>query len=513
MKTTFIACSLLVASAGLVAAGTLPPEPRTQFDISKDSGDMAWWRESMETRDERLAWWRDARFGMFIHWNATAVLGGEWKGEVYRGYAEHIQRQAKIPCNMYRDEVVGQFRPTEFDADRWIRALKHAGMRYLVINSRVCQWTPHGYYGDYQSTVDRPADFYPVSGDWEGIPTTNESYGWHRHDLSHKPVSFFIRLIAKAAARGGNLMLNIGPMGDGRMDPKDVAILKGIGQWMSANESSIRGTERTPLPVQAWGESTARGNLVFLHVFDWPRDRELVLGGLKSPVKKAWLLSDPEQNELPFRRAGKLDVSIGVPTESPDSANSVVVIETEGAVEANPVRLLSAKRHANLLRGFDSKLNGKGLRYGTGKSYDNYVHGWTKTDQSVVWDARLTEPAHFEVSIEYSTQKKDKPGRFEVRLGETTVQRTVKITGEGPREFARYSLGTVRLPAGPCRVEVRPLELPGRELMRLRALHLVQVQDEGVGKTGTERLVPLNPRALALVEDILGERGSRRPVP
>jgi hypothetical protein len=94
----------------------------------------------------------------------------------------------------------------------------------IVVNGRLL----HGM-GDYDSTTDRPAEFTPHDGDWEGIPTTNESYGWNQNDHSHKPPSHFIQLLAKGAARGGNLLLNIGPMGNGRMDPQDVEILRGIG--------------------------------------------------------------------------------------------------------------------------------------------------------------------------------------------------------------------------------------------------------------------------------------------
>src|SRR6185295_2281502 len=108
--------------------------------------------------------------------------------------------------------------------------------------------------------------------------------GYHKADRTHKPASHFITLIAKAAARGGNLMLNVGPRGDGTIDPADVAILKGIGKWMSTNGESIHGTTRTPLPVQAWGESTRKGNTLYLHVFDWPAGGELMVGGLKSNV-------------------------------------------------------------------------------------------------------------------------------------------------------------------------------------------------------------------------------------
>ena len=84
--------------------------------------------------------------------------------------------------------------------------------------------------------------------------------------------------------------MNIGPMGDGNIDPKDVAILKGIADWWKLNGDSIHGTTRTPLPVQAWGESTRKGNALYLHVFRWPTNGELVVGGLKSNVKAAkWI--------------------------------------------------------------------------------------------------------------------------------------------------------------------------------------------------------------------------------
>ncbi len=86
-------------------------------------------------------------------------------------------------------------------------------------------------------------------------------------------------------------------MGDGDIDPKDVAILEGIGDWWKVNSESIRGTTRTPLPVQTWGESTLaapkpgeggrKGNTLYLHVFNWPTNGKLIVGGLKSKVKTA----------------------------------------------------------------------------------------------------------------------------------------------------------------------------------------------------------------------------------
>ena len=77
---------------------------------------MAWWRESMKTHEQRIAWWREARFGMFIHWGVYSELAGEWQGQPVQGYAEHIMRKCRIPIDVYKREAAGRFNPTKFDA-------------------------------------------------------------------------------------------------------------------------------------------------------------------------------------------------------------------------------------------------------------------------------------------------------------------------------------------------------------------------------------------------------------
>ena len=83
--------------------------------------------------DARMAWWRDARFGMFIHWGLYAIPAGEWNGET--NHAEWIRTTAQIPIKTY-DAFLDQFNPVKFDAQAWARMAKEAGMKYIVITSK-----------------------------------------------------------------------------------------------------------------------------------------------------------------------------------------------------------------------------------------------------------------------------------------------------------------------------------------------------------------------------------------
>lgn len=90
-------------------------------------------RETKAQRDARMKWWREARFGMFIHWGLYAVPAGKWGDSTRHG--EWIMETAKIPIAEY-EKFLGQFNPTRFDPADWARMAKDAGMKYVVITTK-----------------------------------------------------------------------------------------------------------------------------------------------------------------------------------------------------------------------------------------------------------------------------------------------------------------------------------------------------------------------------------------
>jgi alpha-L-fucosidase len=87
------------------------------------------------TKDERMAWWREARFGMFIHWGVYSIPAGVWNGREIGGIGEWIMNRGKIPVRDYM-EMAKQFNPVKYDPDAWVKMAKDAGMKYVVITAK-----------------------------------------------------------------------------------------------------------------------------------------------------------------------------------------------------------------------------------------------------------------------------------------------------------------------------------------------------------------------------------------
>jgi alpha-L-fucosidase len=115
----FVVTSLLLVG-GLSAQAPTPPAAA---------------EETPAQRDARMKWWREARFGMFIHWGVYSVPAGTYDGKQIAGIGEWIMNRGKIPVAEYA-KYPAQFNPVKFNADEWVSIAKNAGMKYMVITSK-----------------------------------------------------------------------------------------------------------------------------------------------------------------------------------------------------------------------------------------------------------------------------------------------------------------------------------------------------------------------------------------
>jgi len=620
MKKIFVCLifSVIVLNA---AAQTPGDEDKEMFNKAKQRDQQAiddavngWWAASMKSHEQRIQWWREAKFGMFIHWGIYSLPGGEWKGKKVSGYAEHLMRKEKILRKDYL-ELAHQFNPEKFNAEEWILNAKRAGMKYFIITSKhhdgfamfdskvsdfnIMQQTAFkrdpmaelaaaakkygikfGFYyshafdwehpdapgndweyknpggdsglygginwfnlhpellpkavkyvdekaipqirellmkyhpdilwfdtpsklplsenirimkairsvdtnvvingrlargsavsfGDYKNTADRPAEFYPVTGDWEAIPTTNESYGYHKYDSSHKPVSHFIQLLARAASRGGNLLMNIGPKGDGTFDSKDLYILNGIGKWMDQNGESIYGTTASVLPLQNWGVSTMKGDKLYLHVFHYPADGKLYVGGLKSTYGKIYLLSGSKK-QLTAQRLNEKDIVITLTKSIKDTANTVIVVALKNKLMTDTVRFMSPNIAVTRLLAFDAMQYGKGLSFGDGKTNKFYVEGWKSTEQSLSWTIRSAATKKYNVVIKYLAGE-NSGGSFKLVVDKHTEFNFTVETNQDNTVITK-KLMEILLNTGVHEIEIKPIAITKQELMKLLEIQLI----------------------------------------
>lgn len=413
-----------------------------------------------EAAKDRMAWWREARFGMFIHWGLYSVLAGEWEGRT--DYAEWIRNNAHIPVGTY-DQLVHRFNPVAFDPDAWVGMARDAGMRYVVITSKhhdgFClfdsPWTDfnvratpfkrdimramadacrrHGlricwyhsimdwhhpdylprrdwevasrpvdgaqfgryvqylhrqvehlltHYGDigvlwfdgqWEATWTHPlglalyercralqpriivnnrVDGHPVADDphpaplgdfrtpeqevpatglpgvdWESCITMNRNWGYNRADHDFKSPAQLVGLLVETASKGGNLLLNVGPTGEGRFPDESVDRLRAIGTWTRVNGEAIHGTTASPFSSAPFRATSAPKRLN-LFITDW-KPGPLKVPGLRTPVRRAYLLAD--RGRIPVAvGATSAPVTVTLPDQPPNSLCGVVVLEFDG---------------------------------------------------------------------------------------------------------------------------------------------------------------------------------------
>ena len=132
---------------------------------------------------------------------------------------------------------------------------------------------------------------------WEGCDALNDWWSHVPGIQEGKDTPHWIRTVSRVVCRGGNMMLNLGPMGDGSLDPEHTKVFRETGEWIHTHAEAIYGTRGGPFEPGDWGGATCRGDEVFLHVLEWP-DAGLVLPDMGRTFRGAEQLVDGSAVEL-----------------------------------------------------------------------------------------------------------------------------------------------------------------------------------------------------------------------
>jgi alpha-L-fucosidase len=177
---------------------------------------------------------------------------------------------------------------------------------------------PGGHTADFNS--DSKVGVLPL----ETCETINGAWGYNKNDKHFKSTAALIEYLARAAGLGANFLLNIGPMPNGKIQPEFTARLKEMGDWMSKYGESIYGTTGGPIPPNRWSATTQKGNVVYLHLFEW-KSGVVAIPKLPSTVKGASLLN--RNVPVPhYERTDHVFLSLG---DVRDPYDTVVKIDLE----------------------------------------------------------------------------------------------------------------------------------------------------------------------------------------
>jgi alpha-L-fucosidase len=206
----------------------------------------------------------------------------------------------------------------------------------LITNNRLGA----GMGGD----LETPEQFVPATGfpgrNWEVCMTMNGHWGYNAYDDRWKSTEDLLRKLIDIVSKGGNFLLNVGPNQYGIIPEVCQQNLREMGAWLNMNGDAIYGTQASPFPFLSWGRATRKGQTLYLHVFDWPKDGELVVP-FGNKITKAVLLADAKTNLKVT--SGKEKSIIQLPIYAPDKIASVIAIEFNGEPIVMPVPSLGAK--------------------------------------------------------------------------------------------------------------------------------------------------------------------------
>ncbi|HEX3000305.1 MAG TPA: alpha-L-fucosidase, partial [Armatimonadota bacterium] len=259
--------------------------------------------------------------------------------------------------------------------------------------------------GDYGSLGDNQIPRGPLEGDWETPATLNDTWGYRKDDHHWKSTRDLLTLLTDLASKGVNYLLNVGPTAMGEIPEESIRRLEEIGAWMDVNGEAIYGASASPYPYEfEWGRMTTKGNRLYLIFSSWPR--QFSLAGLRTPVRRAYLLADPSQS-LPFTEEHDAATDahllrLSLPETAPDPNFSVLALELEGEPDVDPVPCQQPGGRV-VLPAYLSERHAAGADT-LALNRQRVLTGWQDRESRLAWTFKTSAPGEFQVRVVVGTQ-------------------------------------------------------------------------------------------------------------
>jgi len=438
---------------------------------------------------EDMQWFRDAKFGMFVHWGPVSLKGTEigWSRGGERKFPKGVGTE--VPAEIY-DNLYKEFNPVKFNAGEWVALAKETGMKYLVFTTKhhdgfcmfdtkltdykifnspfhrdvvkeladACHkaglklgfylsppdWRHPDYFtenharyieylhglarelcsnygkidilwfdglggkpedwGSYEmipmirqlqpgilinNRAGLPQDFdtpeqrvgrFQNDRAWESCITICQQWAWKPNDVM-KTLQQCIDILVRSVCGDGNLLLNVGPMPTGEIEPRQVERLKEIGAWTKKYGESLYGTRGGPIKTGAWGGATYKGDTVYLHILDWGEDGVLHLPDLGKKILSNKVLTGGEAQI----KAANGVLEINLPARQRDPLDTIIALELDGpASEITPHSALLSPSLASDKKAEASNVYQKNdWAFGPAKAFDDDPSTRWATDEGV----------------------------------------------------------------------------------------------------------------------------------
>lgn len=337
--------------------------------------------------------------------------------------------------------------------------------------------------GDFKDFGDGEVPPGVVKGAWEAIFTHNDSWGYSSFDQNFKSPREIIRLLAEVASKGGNLMMNIGPDGKGKIPGPSEQYFRETGRWLDKNGEAIYGTTFSPIAEQPWGVMTSRPGKLYLHVFDRPHNGKILVPAFTGKALKARLLDGGKP--IGFKQSGE-DVWLTLPASLPDARNSVIVLDYSGALEERHAIPLVAGAHYEsiALPAERAAVHGSAVvtRFTHSYYFGDWKHavcaaGMRSPEDSISYRLRFTEPGDYKITLQYAadTSHEKREGIVEMQPdggAQQDFRFQVLLTGRydshKPLLFIDQTIAVVSVKSpGEWSLRIRP-DAAGNELFRLK---------------------------------------------